>query len=98
MSEQKVAKYKLKRRRIASAWTPRGGMGPTLWGRFGHRAKILYRVGCLLTFQMREVAIGTLALANAVYGAELVDVGRRNLTSLEAATVRALWARAHVWP
>ena len=40
---------------------------------------------------MREVAIGTLALAKAMYGVELADVGSRDVARLELAAVRALW-------
>ena len=54
-------------------------------------AAILRRVGCLLTFCMREVAIGTLALAKAMYGVELADVGCRDVARLEVAAVLALW-------
>ena len=48
-------------------------------------------MGSLPTFRMREVAIGTLALAKAMYGVELADVGWRDLAKLELAAVRSLW-------
>ena len=46
--------------------------------RLARGATILRRVGCLPMFRMREVAIGTLALAKAMYGVELADVGSRD--------------------
>ena len=58
---------------------------------FARGATILPRVGCLPTFRMREVARGTLALAKAMYGVELADVGSRDVARLELAAVRALW-------
>ena len=70
---------------------PERGTGPVLRERFRRGAAILRRVGCLPTFRMREVAIGTLALAKAMYGVELVDVGSRDVARLELAAVRALW-------
>ena len=70
---------------------PEKGTGPVLQERFARGTTILRRVGCLPTFRMREVAIGTLALAKAMYGVELADVGSRDVARLELAAVRALW-------
>ena len=70
---------------------PEGGTGPVLQERFARGTTILRRVGCLPTFRMREVAIGTLALAKATYGVELTDVGSWDVARLELAAVRALW-------
>ena len=70
---------------------PERGTGPVLQERFVRGTAILRRVGCLPTFRMREVAIGTLALAKAMYGVELADVGSRDVARLELAAVRALW-------
>ena len=70
---------------------PERGTGPVLQERFARGAAILRRVGCLPTFRMREVAIGTLALANAMYGVEVADVSSRDVARLELAAVRALW-------
>ena len=58
---------------------PQRGPGPVLQERFARGAVIMRRVGCLPTFRMREVAIGTLALAKATYGVELADVGSRDV-------------------
>ena len=70
---------------------PERGTGPVLQQRFARRAAILRGVGCLPTLRMREVAIGTLAFAKAMYGVELADVGSRDAAGLELAAVRALW-------
>ena len=70
---------------------PGRGTGPVLRERFVRGAAILRRVGCMPTFRMRKVAIGTLALAKAMYGVELADVGFRDVARLELAAVRALW-------
>ena len=61
------------------------------WGR-----AILQRVGCLQTFHMRELAIGMLALAKAMYGVELVAMGEKDLMRLEQTAVRAPWGPARV--
>ena len=63
--------------------------------RFARGAAILRRVGCPPTFRMREVAISTLALAKAMYGVELADVGSRDVVRLELAAVRPLWGPTH---
>ena len=47
---------------------PEHGTGPVLQVHFERGQAILQRVGCLPTFCMQEVAIGTFALAKAMYG------------------------------
>ena len=70
---------------------PERGTGPVLQEQFARGAAIFRQVGCLLTFRMREVAIGTLALAKAMYGVELADVGSRDVARLELAAIREVW-------
>ena len=70
---------------------PERGTGLVLQEQFPRGAAILRRVGCLPTSRMREVAIGTLALAKVMYGVELADPSSRDVARLELAAVRALW-------
>ena len=67
------------------------GTRPVLQEPFAPGAAVLRRVGCLPTFRMREMAIGKLALAKAIYGVELADVGPRGVAWLEVAAVCTLW-------
>ena len=63
------------------------GTGAVLLARFDPGSTIPRHVGCLKTFHMRKVAIGTLALAKAIYGVELVDFGTRDIARPELAAV-----------
>ena len=72
--------------RVGVRLDPERGTGPVLQERFAHGATILRRVGCLPKFHMREVAIGTLALAKAMYGVDLADVGSRDVARLARRT------------
>ena len=67
------------------------GQQPRTARRFDPGVTIVRRVGCLPTFCMREVAIGTLSLAKSMYGVELTNVASRDLARLELAAVWALW-------
>ena len=73
----------LKEEGVGVRLDPKRGTGPVLQERFVRGATILRQVGCLPTFCMREVAIGTLALAKAMYRVELADVGSRDVARLE---------------
>ena len=83
--------------RVGVHLEPERGTGPVLQERFARGATILRQVGCPPTFHMREVAIGTLALAKAMYGVELADIGSRDVARLELAAVRTLWGPTRTW-
>ena len=55
------------------------------------RRKSDHNIKSLRPSLMAHVATGTLALAKAMYGVELADVGSRDVARLELTTVRTLW-------
>ena len=85
-----VLAWEFKQLGVGVRLDPERGTEPLLQKRFAHGATILRWVGCLPTFGMREVAIGTLALAKAMYGVQLANIGFRDVARLKLAAVRAL--------
>ena len=52
------------------------------------------RLGCLPTFSLREVVLGTLAKCVAMYGLELADIEGRTPSAADTAAAKALWGPA----
>ena len=67
------------------------GTGPVPRGRLDKSLAITHQVGCLLTFLMREAALGALANFLALYGVELADVEGLTLSAADTTAAKAIW-------
>ena len=74
----------------------RRGTGPLLQTRMDRAKAILRRIGCIPVLRQRATALGTLALAKALWGSELVEVGEADMRALDSLAAIALWGPTRV--
>ena len=67
------------------------GTGPLLQTWMDRAKAILCRIGCILVLRQRATALGTLALAKALWGSELAEVGEADMRALDSLAALALW-------
>ena len=74
----------------------RRGTGPLLQTRMDRAKAILRRIGCIPVLRQRATALGTLALAKALWGSELAEVGEADMRALDSLAAIALWGPTRV--
>ena len=74
----------------------RRGTGPLLQTRMDRAKAILRRTGCIPVLRQRATALGTLALAKALWGSELAEVGEADMRALDSLAAIALWGPTRV--
>ena len=74
----------------------RRGTGPLLQTRMDRAKAILRRVGCIPVLRQRATALGTLALAKALWGSELAEVREADMPALDSLAAIALWGPTRV--
>ena len=74
----------------------RRGTGPLLQTRMDRAKAILRRIGCIPVLRQRATALGTLALAKALWGSKLAEVGEADMRALDSLAAIALWGPTRV--
>ena len=72
------------------------GTGPLLQTRMDCAKAIVRRIGCIPVLGQRATALGTLALAKALWGSELAEVGEADMRALDSLAAIALWGPTRV--
>ena len=74
----------------------RRGTRPPLQTWMDRAKAILRRIGCIPVLRQRATALGTLALANALWGSESAEVGEADMRALDSLAAIALWGPTRV--